>query len=1583
MNTLIDTLREHRLRAYEAEPGLIKEHFGIEEGVLAGGYGYRQVLELVQNGADAILEAHEAGIEQDKSARIEVRLAGSCLYVANTGAPFSEEGIDALLRSHSSPKRGNQIGRFGLGFKSLLRLEGKIDIVSGPMSFSLDPDRCREELREKFSKRKGFSMKGAPGLRLAYPLNDAQAAELRGLFPWAKTVVCAEISSAGIGEHLPGEIGNFPSEFLLFLSVPVTLTLDDGASSKREMRCEPEGASAKLLCAGESSSRWHFEVRMISITDKRALNDATHIHARDSVPLSWAMPLDSKREEAGRFWAFFPTQTETRLPGILNAPWKLNSDRNAIIGGEWNTALMREAARLIAETLPKFATSEDPGRPLDAFPRQLDRKDEDAAPLVEALWAILETAKVVPDATGMPRLARDLRRHPRDNADLARQWQEAAAQESLTSFVHPACLERQRGSRLDVLAKRIEKAQAADAPPCPNLRREDAAAWFKAAASIEPPKAIKALKLAEAYSKDCKPDEWSAVRPTLAIVPSQDGQLLTSGRVVIAPSGVVIPGRSVVAQSLCNDDDAKRIMVEVMKVGLLDESVWRTVLKEALTSAQYAYAHYAYAGRDDGWRTFWTRLRAAPENVRREFISQEQSKLRVRRRDGKWVLAEEVLLPGNLVAADDRESSNMELLFDGELHAKDGVLLQLLGVREFPDGMRGPDKYDSVVGANKDLLYGWLSHCINRYRKSTNNYSARKEYLEPLGEDLKMPCGWMLLAKLRGPANTKLTLKFLDCVGRGEFNSKLKFGHISVASYPKIDVSHPLPWFLLEHGTLLVGDSVIPLSAIFAKRHEPALTKIPNWQEIQPALEKLDNAEIQTDQSASSAKDLWVAMIKVLVTPDALAGDDLRDLWAGAARDGVVPETLRTAGGKVAMNEVFVTGSPDLASRARQSNRLVVTLDEHALELWMETGARNLAELMKPEWTEVMGPPDLLIATMPELDGVLQKESKNAARCQPVSGLKLTVAGCSEAVACLMWDNMLRLDMGQLARLSRSERLKRLVSEIAAAGWLEFDQAKALETLGDARVKDELRAKVAQGATLSEKLLSAVGNREEPLRSVLGYLSGKEFMRECTPIQLAELVLAQLGPATLTSLTETLTQEGLNPPDRWGTAEARDFVASIGFPSEYAASSKTRREAEETISGPIFLPPLHDFQEEVSDGLRGLICGDGGRRRGVVSLPTGGGKTRVTVQAAVDRVLKPQEGSRSVIWVAQTDELCEQAVQAFRQVWINRGTDMTDLRIIRLWGRNKNPVIREENRPIVVVASIQTLNSRMWADGLDWLKKPGLVVVDECHHAITPSYTNLLRWLDAEAPKPGAPAKDEPPIIGLSATPFRTDDEESARLAKRFDNRWLPAEQEGLYERLRDQGVISHVDHEPLRSPATLLEDEIKKLSELHEPWEGIDFENILEQINQRLAGDEERNRLLVECCRSSRAESILFFANSVSHAKEMAARLHLQGVSSAAISGDTPSAARRHFVKQFQQCKVQVLCNHTVLATGFDAPKTDMILISRQVFSPVRYMQMVGRGMRGEKNGGTARCRIVTVLDNLGRFQDKHPYHFCAKYFS
>jgi superfamily II DNA or RNA helicase len=1567
VKAFLEELNNKRLRSYDADPGLLKEHFGIEETVLAGGYGYRQILELVQNGADALLEAQERGDVLDGNGRIHVQLRGSRLYVANTGAPLSEEGLDALLRSHSSPKRGNQIGRFGLGFKSLLKLNGRVDVftrTSGAIRF--DPERCRDELRRR------FEVTQAPGLRLAWALPPAECAAdpLCAELAWAETIIRVEVGSESLLQHIRQEIRSFPAEFLLFFPIAATLTLDDGEEKAREVRLAIEGGE-HILHDGEAASRWRIAAREVHITETRAIADATHIHARQSVPVSWAMPIEGRREEAGRFWAFFPTHTQTYLPGILNAPWKLNSDRNAIIGGEWNAALMVEAASLIAEALPALATPDDPARTLEAFPRQLDRKDEDAAPLVEALWTQLEGAAIIPDGTGALRRARELWRHPKDALALARAWQSLADAEQQRHLVHASCLERQRASRLNALAERIEVPAAGQGPPA--LRRCSTDSWFGMVASAKAEAALGVLQLAESFSIDVKPDEWSQARPTLAIIPTQSGKLVTASRVVLAPKGVSVPGRASVAAELLSNPEARRILSDVLRVSELDDQVWASILAEALQ-----IANWPAEAREAGWKAFWSRLRCAPAGVRKDFLDTHNDRMRVRRRDGSWVKADRVLLAGGLVSDDD-SPPNSNVLIDPDTHGSDRASLVALGVVDVPAGDIGPAGFTEISGETQ-LLAPWLKACRSRY-KETHQNSASWSYLAP--RLLSMPRGYGLLAELSGASKARFTFQLLDRLAEPAFRESVRFGHSTMSVYPRIDVPHPLPWYVLNHGAVQIGTATAPLRAAFLRRDASALQHLPDWQRIDSALGLLNTAFPTVSVTQGDLRSFWAALIDALVTPQGLDGDALTDLWLGAAQDGVIPAELPSPTGRVPLSAAFVTTSADLARRARTLERVVVVLDPPTMQLWLEAGARDLAGLVQAEWSAIAGPPERLIDVVPELGDVLRADVRDAARCQRVTQLRLRIADTVEAAPCLMWDGALLLDSEQLAPLSRAERLRRLLAEIAASGWLDGSPADALARLGDAGV-DARRAHVAQGATLAERLLRAAENRVEPLLDALGQpLRDMEFVRQCTPQQLAELVLAQLGPAALTALRDTLQAEGLQPPARWNGTAALAFVAAIGFPPEFAAAAEARREPEELISGPIELPPLHDFQQEVFDGLSTLLASGTQRRRAVISLPTGGGKTRVTVEAAVRLVLAPEGAMRSVLWIAQTDELCEQAVQAFRQVWVNLGARRTNLRIARLWGRNPNPTQLQPDRPVVVVASIQTLNNRVGAAELDWLRKPGLVVVDECHHAITPSYSTLLRWLDAEAPRPGAAARDEPPIVGLSATPFRTDDDESQRLARRFDSRWLPSDQERLYARLLAQGVLARARYESLDSGVGLTDDEQDRLGRLREPWEGLDFENLLEAINQRLAGDARRNERLVECIGASPERSILFFTNSVAHAEEMAARLNLAGIAAAAIGGSTPTVARRYFLERFQGGQIRVLCNHSVLTTGFDAPRTDLVLIARQVFSPVRYMQMVGRGLRGEKNGGTASCRIVTVVDNLGRFADRHPYHYSRQYFS
>ena len=104
-------------------------------------------------------------------------------------------------------------------------------------------------------------------------------------------------------------------------------------------------------------------------------------------------------------------------------------------------------------------------RVLDAFPRQMPRVDEDAAPLVDALWTELAQSVVIPDGHGAPRPASDLSRHPTKSADIARQWEEIANVDARAQLVHSTCLVGQRPSRFDALAEHLPGATAESTLP--------------------------------------------------------------------------------------------------------------------------------------------------------------------------------------------------------------------------------------------------------------------------------------------------------------------------------------------------------------------------------------------------------------------------------------------------------------------------------------------------------------------------------------------------------------------------------------------------------------------------------------------------------------------------------------------------------------------------------------------------------------------------------------------------------------------------------------------------------------------------------------------------------------------------------------------------------------------------------------------------------------------------------------------------------------------------------------------------------------------------------------------------------------
>lgn len=381
---------EKTLRTYANDWDRVVEDANLEQDTARGGYAHRQLFELVQNGADALNGALAGG-------RIEVRLVGDHLYCADDGEPIGEPGVRALLYSRMSPKRGtSDIGRFGLGFKSVLRVTDSPAFFSRTGSFVFDRQHTRERIRAATG-----TDGPCPVLRIAYPEDPAPARDadplLREYMTWASNIVRLPLHP-GAADDLRWQIHDFPAEFLLFVEHVSRLTLRDGSAGERVLDLERHDGDLRLS-DGESTTNWRVFSTEHQLSED-ALADRWSPEGSEQVRLWWAAPLNRLRDP-GHFWAFFPTETASLVAGNLNAPWKTNEDRQNLLPGPYNDELIGVAAKLIARSLPGLATDSDPVRHLDAMPRRHALGDSPHSDrLRQVLLEHLCRRPVVPDQDG-------------------------------------------------------------------------------------------------------------------------------------------------------------------------------------------------------------------------------------------------------------------------------------------------------------------------------------------------------------------------------------------------------------------------------------------------------------------------------------------------------------------------------------------------------------------------------------------------------------------------------------------------------------------------------------------------------------------------------------------------------------------------------------------------------------------------------------------------------------------------------------------------------------------------------------------------------------------------------------------------------------------------------------------------------------------------------------------------------------------------------------------------------------------------------------------------------------------------------
>ena len=446
--------------------------------------------------------------------------------------------------------------------------------------------------------------------------------------------------------------------------------------------------------------------------------------------------------------------------------------------------------------------------------------------------------------------------------------------------------------------------------------------------------------------------------------------------------------------------------------------------------------------------------------------------------------------------------------------------------------------------------------------------------------------------------------------------------------------------------------------------------------------------------------------------------------------------------------------------------------------------------------------------------------------------------------------------------------------------------------------------------------------------------------------------------------TELLSRLGISEPesihtldftkddDRW-----QEFLGF--FAVDTSGAVPFAREPQVEVIRPQY--GLFPHQRHAADRVCDAIVG--GHGRVVLHMPTGSGKTR-TAMHIVGRFMASNEPS-IVIWLATSAELLDQAAGAFDEAWSRLGN--REIGVLRFWG-DYSPDLFEFSDGLIV-AGLQKMHaykSRHHIELLRLAKSVNLVVVDEAHQAIAPTYREIIDILADTGMKNA--------LLGLTATPGRTWANISAdeELSDFFGERKVMLEMDKY-----DDPVSFLIDHGYLARP-TFRRLEFEPTSEI-EPYlkkamGGDDFDPAVLEL---LAVQLDRNVIIVDEIRrliETGHTRIILFGASVQHAELLAAALLGEGVDSRVVTADTGSTERTRIIRAFRgpSSRPIVLCNYGVLTTGFDSPNTSAAVIARPTKSLVLFSQMVGRATRGPKAGGNEKCEISTVVDiNLPGFGD------------
>jgi hypothetical protein len=335
-------IRHRVLAAWSASPARFREDANAEEDLVLGGYRDRVIVELAQNAADA------AAALGDQPGRLLLTLqpddGRSVLVAANTGAPLDAAGVQALATLRASAKRdGDTVGRFGVGFASMLAITDEPAVISrsGGVRFSAADTRqlvedaalSSAELGVELLRREGQ----VPVLRLPFA---AEGTPVEG-YDTAVLLPLRDVAAEDLVSRLLDDVRD-----------PVLLALPGLDEIVVERPDRPR------LVLRDPSQRWHILRREGRLTPQVLAGRPTEESGRSHWEVTWALPHEGiELPTPAVLYAPTPSDEPLPWPALLIATMPLEPSRRHVAPGAVTDALIAAAADAYLDLLSDRAAA--------------------------------------------------------------------------------------------------------------------------------------------------------------------------------------------------------------------------------------------------------------------------------------------------------------------------------------------------------------------------------------------------------------------------------------------------------------------------------------------------------------------------------------------------------------------------------------------------------------------------------------------------------------------------------------------------------------------------------------------------------------------------------------------------------------------------------------------------------------------------------------------------------------------------------------------------------------------------------------------------------------------------------------------------------------------------------------------------------------------------------------------------------------------------------------------------------------------------------------------------------------------------